>query len=368
MSLVHLFIDIPRFGAYAVRDASFPIEGIFGLIGFLWARKIKHANMFLKALSVLFFINFIYSLTFPIREELQAISPISGLFLQVPLFGFYSQTALFLMSGALFYFLVASRISVWPSLVFYLLALLQVAWLLVFQVRSMYVGIIVVVLLLILFSGIRRGLKPAFGIALGIISLIIIVPTFDIEIPGRIGPTEPEFLVQHFQSIFLILGTPAEGSARWRIELLPEIWERWTASTMTILIGEGFGRPLIDFYLAGGIAVRQPHNTHLSVLVRLGIFGLFLWFLIQWRILSLFLSKMRSLPRGSFERDVVLWFFLFYVLGILVTTTQPWLEFSYGAIPFFILTGFALGWMQGHENSISSPALSSTQNGRCHVA
>jgi hypothetical protein len=345
LSLFHLIVDVPKFGAYALRDASFVGEGVFLLLGFLWARKAEYEGVFLKSLLTLFLLNLAYSLTFPIAEVLMAHSPVSGIFQEVPLLGSYSHTPLFLVSGALFYLIVAKKITRWPSLILLSLALLQIGWSLVFQARSMYIGIIVALLVLAIFSNASEIVKIASGVVISIIGLFLILGSFNIKIPGRIGPVEPDFFVEHFRSVFLKPDTPAEGSVRWRLKLLPDVWDRYTASRTTILVGEGFGEPLIDFSLGGGVQVRQPHNTHLTVLVRLGLVGFMIWSFMHWRIASIFIRALRSHKKEIFKRRVILWFFIFYILGMLVTTVQPWLEFSYGAIPFFTLIGFALGFI-----------------------
>jgi len=212
----------------------------------------------------------------------------------------------------------------------------------------MYVGIIVTMLMLVLFSGIRKGAKIASALALGLVVLLVIVGTSGIELKGRVGPVDSGFYFQHLKGILLNPEAPAVGSVFWRIKILSEVWNRWTASPATVVLGEGFGKPLIDFRTPEGVAVRQPHNTHLTILVRLGLIGLITWVFINWRIFALFIRALRRYQRGTLDHDLALWFLIFYVLGMLLTTVQPWLEFSYGAIPFFTLVGFALGFIQKH--------------------
>ncbi len=344
LSLLHLLFDVSRFGAYAIRDSSFVVEGVALFLGFLWARRIESTALFLRLLFILFLLNFIYSLTFPFREVLIAHSPTSGVFLEVPVLGFYGG-ALFLVVGGLFYLLFGERISKLPSFVVLSLALLQLGWSFLFQARSMYVGIVVALFMVLLFGTAGKVLKVTSGVVISVVSLFLFISSFNVNISGRLGPIEPGFFVSHFESIFLKPGTPGEGSARWRLELLSEIWDRWTSSKTTILVGEGFGEPIIDFSL-GEVAVRQPHNTHLTVLVRLGLIGMVIWVILHYRIISLFFRGIKFYPKGTFEYNVVLWFFIFYVLGMLLTTVQPWLEFSYGAIPFYMLIGFALGFIK----------------------
>lgn len=353
----HLIIDIPRFGGYAIRDASFVSEGIFLLLGFIWAKRAKDVNLFLKVLSILFFVIFAYSLTYPIKELLLEISPKSGIFLEVPLLGSYSNISFFLVIGSFYYLLVARRILRWPSAVLLVFAFLQIGWSFVFQVRSMYVGIAISLLILILLGGVRKGVKSAIILISGIIILFFIMIGLNVGLQGRIGPIETDFYVQHLRSMFLVPDTPGVGSWSWRFKLLPQIWKRWSASTTTIVLGEGFGEPLVDLINPKGTVVRQPHNTHITVLMRLGLVGFIIWGFMHWKILSLFIRSLRNFRKGSIVHDVILWLFLFYVLGMLMTSVQPWLEFSYGAIPFYTLMGFSLGLLRDMQTppTISTP-------------
>ena len=61
----------------------------------------------------------------------------------------------------------------------------------------------------------------------------------------------------------------------WWMDLLKQS----TASVHTLLWGRGFGFPLIDFQIAGGITVREPHNDLIGILARMGLVSVvtFLW-------------------------------------------------------------------------------------------
>jgi O-antigen ligase len=127
-----------------------------------------------------------------------------------------------------------------------------------------------------------------------------------------------------------------------------EVWERARSTPTNLLVGEGFGKPLLEHTVTKqGVAVRQPHNTHLSVLARLGLVGVAFWMLFHFLLVRRFVHVLRR--RGQLDKkhsDLMLWLFIFYILFMLVTSVQPYLEFSYGAIPFYFLTGFALGIMR----------------------
>ena len=354
LACLRLSVDIPAAGLYALRDANFVFESLFLFLGFAWAQRGEDIAAFLKILGAVFGLNFVYALTFPLGTMLQTHSPVSGIFSAVPVVGFYAQTSLFLLAGAVFALLVMKH-RVTFTTVPLLYACVQIGWTIIFQNRSAYLGSLIVIGLLFVFSGVRRGLKVGGSVLLGMVLLFGALWGIGIGLEGRIGPVQPEFLVQHFQSLFLTPDTPAVGSIMWRLQLFADVWNDWTTDLYSIVFGQGFGQPLVQVSTADGIPVRQPHNTHLTILARLGLVGAFLWVGLQWQILKRFLGGLRRYRRDSFAHDLVLWCFLFYVLGLFVTSVQPWLEFSYGAIPFSLIVGFALGVLQHEDLNCPQP-------------
>jgi hypothetical protein len=356
LSMSHLVFDIPRYGTYAVRDASFVFEGLFMLLGFLSARGLTETNSFLKALAVMFLLNTAYSLTFPIADTLGAISPVSGIFQQVPLLGSYPDTPLFLVAGGLYYLLVMRHVREWPQGLILILAALQTSWSFVFQQRSVYIGTAIALVLLFLFGGVRRGGKLVAILGGSVVVFFAVIALTGSVIQGRVGEVGPAFLGQHVQSLFLDPNAPAEDTVQWRLDLMSQLRERWAVDSRVMTVGEGFGQPLIDFENSENVAVRQPHNTHITVLIRLGALGFLVWLLMHWRILTSLFRFLRNSERGTLNRDLALWLFLFYVLGIVFTTFQPWLEFSYGAIPFYFFVGIALAMAHARrEDQLRGP-------------
>jgi hypothetical protein len=346
-SFIHLVADVPRFGFMAVRDGSLFIEGVFLLLGLAWAKNASSSLPLMKWLFWVFFANLLYCLSLPWGESIRSWSPNSGIFLVVPVFGCYGDGCLYLMTGALFCLWCARYAVRLPRWVLYLLAVVQLFALAIHQARSMYLAIPLVFMILILVGEVRKAAKIglAVGAAFLVVTSLAFLPSLHLE--GRLGPVTPQFLEEHLSSLALVRGTPGEGSIEDREKWTSDVWRRATSSTTNLLIGEGFGKPLIDFETPGRVAVRQPHNTHLTVLARLGLVGMLLWTLFHLSIVGRFLRTLRT--RGSLDKQsssLVLWLFLFYVSFMLVTSVQPLLEFSYGAIPFYLLMGFALGLMR----------------------
>lgn len=350
LSVSHLVFDVPRYGTYAVRDASFVFEGLFMFLGFILARRRLVTPSFLKALAVMFLLNTAYGLTFPIADTLAAFSPVSGIFQQVPLLGSYAHTPLFLVAGGLYYLLVMRHVRTWPPGFILLLAALQVSWSFVFQERSVYIGTAVAIVLLLLLGGARRGVGLVALLTTSVVAFFAVIAMTGSGIQGRVGEVEPGFLVQHVQSLFGDPDTPAASTVQWRLDLWSQLRERWSADSMVMAIGEGFGQPLIEFENSSNVAVRQPHNTHITVLIRLGSLGFLMWLMMHFRILTALLRSLWNSERETLNRDLALWLFLLFVLGMVFTTFQPWLEFSYGAIPFFFFAGIALAMARPRQD------------------
>jgi hypothetical protein len=351
MTIPHLALDIPRHGLYAVRDASVFFEGIFLLLGLLWAGDPRNTELLTKWLLILFLANLVYTYTFPWQESLTSWSFKSGIFLVVPLLGFYNQMSLYLVLGSLFCLLLGRHVARWPAWTWILFILAQLSALAIHQERSMYLGLAFVLVLLLMLGEVRIVVKLAVILSLGLMTVLFATSFLGIQISGRIGPVNLAFLEAHARSLLLQRGTPETGSIEDREQWYADVWKRTQSSATNLLVGEGFGEPLIAFVaddpLNREVSVRQPHNTSLSVLARMGILGLSVWLLFHFFILKRFFSVFRRrsrLDRKSYA--LVMFLFFFYLLSMLLTHVQPVLEFSFGAIPFYFMMGFALGFMR----------------------
>jgi len=367
ISLVHLAFDLPRYGGYAARDASFVAEGAFLFLGFLWAQSDEDRTLFLRGPGLVFLLTFLYSLTVLWPGGLASISPTSGIFQRIPIIGNYSFIYFSLQIGALFYILLAPRTMKWPAPFLWTLAILQIGWMFYFQARSTYTSILVIIAIVLIFDGIRRALHISTLHLAGFIALIAlagILRGFGYNLIGRGGEVSPTFYIQHADTINPENNLPNVSPANWRLEVWREAIGHWLATPATILVGEGFGRPLTSKQIPGValsagepqgilVAVRQPHDIHLTVLARLGIIGFLVWAFINARIMYLFIRSLRKDPKDTFEHALKLWLFLFYITGMILASVQPWLEWSFGAIPFYIVLGFTLGTLSPHQKITS---------------
>jgi hypothetical protein len=344
MSLVRLLFDVPQFGLYAVRDASMFTEGIFCLLGLVWAMDQRNTDTFIKWLMLLFLLNLVYCATFPFARELTAISPKSGIFLQVAIIGQYGGNASYLLAGALFCILVGPYAVRWPRWVFVVLALIQLLELAILQERAQYLSLLVCLCVVAVFGQIRKFADLVFSVSFALAAVVILTSVVGIELSGRVGPVNLGFLGEHATSLLGERYAPAAGSIDDRLDWYHQVWQRLRSEPAAILIGLGYGEPLIDVS-DSGVATRQPHNVHLSVLARGGIGALALWITLNLVVIKRFVRALRA--RACLEGKalmLVLWMFLLYIVLIIVMSVQPGLEFSYGAIPFYFFIGVALGF------------------------
>jgi len=339
----HLVFDIPSYGIWALRDASLFLDGIFFLLGLLWASKKSSTIPLLKGLFVIFLLNLIYAFTYPWNERIQNWSPASGVFVRVPVVGQYHSTYVSLLAGAMFCLVVGSYVARWPRWSMVLLTVAQLFGLGIHEYRSTYVSIAVILILLTFLGEMRKSAILLTTLASALL-VVLLITTLDIKIPGRFGDVNAGFFQEHIRSLSGASGTPG-SNVQARVDWYREVADRIRSH---VLLGEGFGKPLTsEISYQNGTIIRQPHNSHISVLARLGAVGLGIWLLFHFFILKRFVHILRKREyRDANAYQIALWFFLFYTILMIVASVQPGFEFPTGSVPFYFCTGFALGFIR----------------------
>jgi O-antigen ligase len=340
LACFHLFVNVPTYGIWAIRDASICFDCFFIVLGLLWSRRKADLAPLMKWLMVILLFNTFYSLTFPWQEKIQAWSPTSGVFLQIPLFGHYRGNFLYLGLGTLFYLFLGRDVVKWPRWIVLSLAMVQLFGLAILQARQMYVALALIIVLLFLIGEVKKSLK-LISILGAPIAAVLVLTLMGVEIPGRIGPVRADFFLQHFRSISGAEDTPG-AKVSGRMEWYDEVFARISKNPW---LGEGFGQPLITFENdQAGNAVRQPHNSTVTVLARLGVAGLLPWVGLHFYILRRFLLAYRQ--RRRLDRrmaEFMLWLFMLYLVFMISAFVEPAFEFPSAAIPFYFFIGLALG-------------------------
>ena len=90
-ALFHLVVDIPSYGIWALRDSTMCLDGIFMLLGLAWAMKAEHSRFPGQVAAGPLRVEHVVQLyTMPWGEKLWSWSPVSGVFLKVPILGDFS--------------------------------------------------------------------------------------------------------------------------------------------------------------------------------------------------------------------------------------------------------------------------------------
>lgn len=345
LTLLHLVIEIPSYGIWAVRDATMCLDGIFMFLGVLWALKAKSAVFMTKWLMVVFVLNMFYSFTEPWGEKLWAWSPQSGVFLSVPLLGNYNGRGDLLLEGALFCICVGSYVIKRPSWLMLFLAGAQFLGIAIAQTRRMYVGAVVVLIILVLLGEAKKFAKLFILLPATVIVILLVTTVGGFKISGRVGTVNLDFFTAHIRSIHDSEGTP--GSAvESRFLMADEAIQHFRDHP---ILGFGFGRPLLtDIDETNGAVTRMPHDSSLSYLARLGVIGFAFWLAFHFYLIKRFIVALRrrNTCEDKWLSSLVLWLFLFYVLFMISSLVEAPFEFPSSAVPFYFLTGFALGLIQ----------------------
>ncbi len=361
MSFCHLIFNVPRYGFYAVRDASKFFEAVIIILGVMWAQNPRNLELLKRWLFYVFFVNLFYSYTFMWGEKIQIKSPSVGVFHPVPLFGNYQQSALWLLLGVIYFIWIAPSVVRWPRWILMLLAAAQLGGLAILQVRSAYVGMVVIFLVLIFFGETKKMARFASTIGWGIgilLAALLIVSASGIELKGRMGPVSFAFVEEQLKTV-LAVGDPNTRMSHDvdRADMYGEAWDRLRSSPANLVVGEGFGQVLVNLVNEEGIAVREPHNSSLSVLARLGFVGLSFWLLFIGLVFVRFVRVLRMRSASGEATTTLLWLFLCFLLFLVTASVQPTFEFSHGSMPFYFMLGLGIGIMGHREYSFDPQSI-----------
>jgi hypothetical protein len=164
--------------------------------------------------------------------------------------------------------------------------------------------------------------------------------------PNGRPPTVGQFL-ENIISIFAPSDTNGlEGTKQFRLKWWTAIID-YTVFGPYFWTGKGFGINLADadgFQPTADRSLRAPHNSHVTVLARMGVPGLILWVLLQ---AAFFISLLRASLRHRRAGDgrlaaVGAWILVYWAAAMVNTSFDPYLEGPQGGIWFWTLFGLGL--------------------------
>jgi hypothetical protein len=365
MSLYPLFVwwgfglgralaDMPEHGLWALRDATHVIESLYLIVGFSLASRPGFLEKFFRWLPWLMGLACIYAVGYPVAARLQEWSPtiLSGAGYEEPVLFKYTNTALMLLWTASALAIVARRHSIWASIGWFLAVVLVAYAAFLFQSRTIYLQLIAVTFFFLIYR--REGVEKGVLGAGMILVFLLLIPVLGIDIEGRLGqPVSLDFLVHHFLAIGGIGGAGVQGTAAGvalRVGWWSDIIVRWTSSLATFLFGRGFGFPLVDFvahgaqYVVGGQVVREPHNSYISIVARLGAIGAVAWVWMQVQLVGAWRYAYRYYKKLGWRegQNRLLIMMVFFILLWVLALGEDGFEKPYNAIPYYFFWGIVL--------------------------
>jgi len=333
---------VPEHGMWALRDASHVIESLFLWVGFVFAGAPGAIDRLFVWLRRILGIACLYAFSYPWREELGALSP------TITAAAGYQATIFFqyIGIGQLVLWEAVRRLIGRPGGSILVPGLLIAYSIGIFQARTLYLQLIAIVLMLLWYRG-KTFKKMSLALVVCVLAFVLLAE-FGEEIKGRVGGTVSlEFIGRHFTAIAGIESEGLVGPARGvgtRIGWWMNIYEKLTTSPENLLFGLGYGFPLIDFRGSGGIIVREPHNSYISILGRLGLFGaiLFAWAhvcLVRTWFHAYNLCRQAGYRLGQ---DRLFLLMVYFVLVWVYSIGEAAFEMPYIAIPYYFFWGVVL--------------------------
>jgi len=340
-------IDFVDHGAWALRDAVHVIESLFLLLGFVFAAYPSTLERFFHWLPKLLLLGVIYGLLYPVREVLWSISPTitSGNGFQVPIIGSMASVPYILITAA-FYLVFFHGNRMIANIGAVLLIGYTIA---TFQQRTLYLIMIAVSGFVVLYR--RRAIGNLGLLAYTSVLALLLVAILGVQIEGRLGATfSPEFLWHHFIAIFGVSSgeyevvSSAAAGVDQRLAWWQNIFQKVFADPFSALFGLGYGVILTDFHGSSGAAVREPHNSYISVIARTGLVGAICWVLMMLSLVQrwhLCFRDCRALGWRLGENRLMVLMVYFICIWVLAIGEDSF-EKPYNTIPFYFLWGIVL--------------------------
>ncbi len=163
--------------------------------------------------------------------------------------------------------------------------------------------------------------------------------------PGR--PATVAQLLENIMSLFSDVPDPGlEGTENFRLAWWGTI-VNYTVFGDQFWTGKGFGINLADsdgFQSTGDGSLRAPHNSHLTVLARMGVPGFILWVALQVAFgVGLLRAALFNRRRGeTVLAATAAWLLLYWVAMMIDTSVDPYIEGPQGGIWFWAVIGAGL--------------------------
>jgi hypothetical protein len=336
-------------GLWAFRDATQVLESLYILVGFAIAGRPENVDRLFHWLRWIVVAVLLYSMTYFVGNEITRLSPKvpGGSGQPIPLFGIYGNvgTVLIWSSAYLVFLAHDTRLTRRWGL---LLAPLPILYaLIVFQARTTYIQLVVICAIVAL---LRPAALKRMAVALPLFFLVVgIIMLAEVKVMGRLsGEISFSFFADHALSILGISNSQETvGAARGVAQRLlwwSRIEEKLTVDLPTLVLGLGYGNPLVDFATPESVQVREPHNSLISTVARIGVLGIALWLWMHFELLRRWLSTFKRARRigTPLLRDRLLFLLSYCLLVLAMAVGEDPLEKPFFVIPYYLFWGVML--------------------------
>ena len=350
--LARAIVDGFEYGVWALRDAVQVIDSLWLIVAFAAAQKAENVETLFRCLKWLCVAYAVYALGVPFQDTIARISPsiseaASGE--PAPLVGTYANVGSILLWIA-FYLAITDHKNQHTRIAATAAAgLIICVVVIVGQGRTTYLQLLALMCIVGLF---RRKSIGRFGAILPIMIVVVgTITAFDIKIPGRLTDQFSfSFALKHFEAIGGIADaddqslTSAASGVPQRLDWWKNILEEEWADPVKLVTGLGYGRPLTKFSAVGGVTVREPHSSFMSILGRLGLVGAISWIWLHVELFKLwrkvFLHYRRQ--REKVWTDRLLLMLAFVVLVLVEAAGEDALEKPFNIVPYYCFWGVIL--------------------------
>jgi len=347
--LIYIFLYFIINGIWAIRDGLFIIDSLYLIIGYYLFDKINDLVEIKFFFKLILIVSFFYIFFFLYSDFFIKFSPIITTYSgnQHSLFFNFLSIKITLVWSAFIGYVLYFNHKIKSNFFFITLTMFSFIF---FQSRQQYISTIAGIFILILNKKIK--LKNFFSLFLFLILFIILFSLMNFEIKGRLEIFNFKFLYQHFLTLltpfykinvdYEILNSQV-GSAIDRLSWWNSVLENSIATIKNFLIGAGFGKPLINFYASAlDIPAREPHNSYLTIIGRIGYVGLLFWCLIHIKIFKYVYKTLKINFTDKYLNNVVLLILIYLTIIIISSLGDSMFTMPNYSIPFYFFSGVVL--------------------------
>lgn len=359
-------IGFIQYGPWALRDGTAMIESLYVIVGFAVASNPRQLDRFFRWLGIAAVLYVAMLWGYFDAANMRELSPTltGGQGQEVSLLFYYPFASNFVLWAAMGLLLFFARHPRWGKLALAGAGLLIAFALVVVQARLTYLQILALFALLLLLrrSTLSRAtlLVPMMFIGLGAFIMA------GVQVGGRISDeVDFDFFINHILSI-VGMGEGSEAIEQansgvpLRLQWWESIWGQLTDSIDNMLFGLGYGIPLVDFGVGEeGVKVREPHNSYLSLLARLGVTGVILWLAVHLALVAAWWRAWSFARRQGWQEwnDRLMWLMSFFILLWVAAAPEDGFEKPFFAIPYYVMWGVVLRTLLHFKDWSAAPPM-----------